>query len=409
MPRAPQVHLVTYPTTAGTRWKLRWHAGGRDQEEGGFSDKAAAEVRQAQILTELRHNGTPLSARGRQKLSEFAEHYLATANLAPNTVARYRGLVKLNIDATVAGLCLGQLPLKKVTVEAVAEWYQAVKATRGQMEAAKAYRCLSGIMTEAIKRGEIYTHPCQVKGGSKETSPPRKLPDDDVPALLFDAFMNYRDHWGRASRACYATIPVLIGYGTAMRKSEVRGLRRRDIDLDEGTICVERQAYYRQGNGWDTEALTKSSSGRRKLWIEGPALDALAWHMETFLRPTDEDPEGEDLVFTAKRGGGPLSDTGWQNAWAQAKADAGVSAKLNLHDLRHKAATTVAQDQKEIKVIQEFLGDSTATAALRYLHATDESKKAVASSMAKRYQRFNPWPTESTDNVVPIRRASHAR
>jgi len=380
-----------------------------------------AKLRQAQIQTEVLQNMAPLSSRGRQKLSDFAERYLATASyLRPTTLRRYRGLVKLNIDAILTypdplepqrtrTICLGQVPLKKIDTEMVKEWNYAVKTTRGPTEAAKSYRCLSGIMTEAFRMGQIYAHPCKVKKASEEPSPPRRLPDDDVPGLLFEAFMNYRNRLGNSSRQRLAAIPVFVGYGTGMRKSEVRGLRRRDVDLDEGRIRVECQAFYDPTNGWNTEAPLKTKSGRRTIWIEGPALEALAWHMATFMRPASADPEGEDLIFTGERGMGPISDTGWQRAWTRAKADAGVNPKLNLHDLRHRAATTVAQDQKEVKVIQEFLGDSTVAATMRYLHATDESKKALAGSLAKSASKHFSMPgTEQPDNVVPIRRGSHA-
>jgi integrase len=416
MPRAPKVNLTEYETKSGPRWKLRWHAEGRDQEERGFTDEDRAKLRRNEIENELLRGAAPLSTLGRQRLSDFAEYHFTTATwLKPTTKLSYRKLTKLNINAALVHtdpvnkrrktICLGQMQLKAITPEIVEQWVQAVEQNRGPLQRAKAYRCLSGVMSRALKDKQILSHPCQVRGASEEAERERPYVEDDVPWRLAQALKNYRDRYGRRSRDRYAAIPIVVGYGTGNRKSEVRGLRRRDIHLgtNEALIDVKRQAHYIDAeNGWDTDAPTKSKAGKRPIWIQEAALDALRAHMDTYMRPEEGDPEGDDLVFTGPRGG-PISDSSWDLAWRQARIDAGVNPDLHLHDLRHLAATSLAEGVKDLKYIQRFLGDSTLGAAMRYLDVTDDNLKESGRVMGRRFAHFKATGTD--DNVVPIQRA----
>jgi integrase len=295
------------------------------------------------------------------------------------------------------------MPLKTITYEVVEEWVWAVEKTRGASERATVYRCLSGIMSRALKLKEITTHPCQVKGASAEEEATRPYVDEDVPFRLAEALRAYTDKYGRHSRDRYAAIPIFVGYGTGDRKSEIRGLRRRDIhlDMDEARIEIERQTYYIDAeHGWDRNAPTKSKKGNRTIWIEGAALEALRQHMETYMRPAEEDPEGNDLVFTGPRGA-PISDTTWNTAWQQARIDAGVP-EVRLHDLRHHAATALAEDVKDMKHLQDYLGDGTIVAAQRYLDVTDEHRRNSGRAMGRRFARYRQ--NTGTADVVPISR-----
>ena len=224
---------------------------------------------------------------------------------------------------------------------------------------------------------------------------------------MAQALKNYTDKYGRHSRARYAAIPIVVGYGTGNRKSEVRGLRRRDIHLgtNEALIDVKRQAHYIDAeNGWHTDAPTKSKAGKRPIWIQEAALEALRTHMETYMRREEEDTGGNDLVFTGPMGG-PVSDTSWSVAWIQARTDAGVNPDLHLHDLRHLAATSLAEGVKDLKYIQRFLGDSTLGAAMRYLDVTDDKLKGVGSGHGATLRPLQEHRHRRQRGVVPIRRA----
>jgi site-specific recombinase XerC len=269
------------------------------------------------------------------------------------------------------------------------------------MERAKAYRCLSSTMTRALRLGEITSQPWKVDGASLELEKKRPLPGDDVPWRMAQALRDYTDKYGRHSRDRSAAIPLFIGYGTGNRKSEVRGPRRRDMP-GRGAHRDRATGVFHWWQRLGHRSTHQSKKGNRIIFVYEAALDALRHHAATYMRPAEEDPLGNDLVFTGPTGG-PISDCSWDLAWRQACTDAGVDPDLRLHDIRHLAATSVAEDTKDLKHIQEYLGDSRVVAAMRYLSVTDESKRQIGRAMGQRFRRYAP---ADTDNVVPLRQAN---
>jgi integrase len=420
MPRPPNAHVHAYETRSGTRWKVRWKVMGDNNEEGGFTDEAQANKRRVEILSQLLNGEAPSSAAGTDRLCDFAEFHFRTAlttkgtPLRPNTLKGYRDLMGDWVTTTITypdpadpdgrrtkRINLGRMRLKDITPSVIEEWHYAA-ATHNPDRAAKAYRCVSAVLSRARRLSEIHHHPCQKKGAGSEQRAERKLPGADVPLRLSEALASYTDKYGHRPRKRFAAIPVLIGYGSALRKSEMRGLHRADVFPDDQMIRVVRQTYYDAGTRRWYDAEPKTASGKRRIWIGKVAMDALVAHMEEFMRPASEDPEGEDRVFTGPRGG-PISDTAWSAAWSEAKRAAKVSSALHLHDLRHQAATTLARHgRREVKVIQEHLGDSTPRAAMMYLHATDESMREVGDVFTEAFAAFGSDHADA--DVVPIRR-----
>ena len=68
---------------------------------------------------------------------------------------------------------------------------------------------------------------------------------------------------------------------------------------------------------------------------------------------------------------------------------AGVD-KLRFHDLRHTAATMLAQSGKDIKFIAQFLGHRDVKTSARYIHYSDEDLKKGAEILAEVPPNFTP-------------------
>ena len=54
---------------------------------------------------------------------------------------------------------------------------------------------------------------------------------------------------------------------------------------------------------------------------------------------------------------------------------------FRFHDLRHTAATRMAEAGVDIRTIAEFLGHSTIQMTMRYAHATDDAKRRAAEAL----------------------------
>ena len=222
-----------------TRWpaarsavRLRWHANGKDQEEKNVLPENAAR-RAAEITARLLGGDAPLSSQGKDKLCDFAARHLAMQThqglpLSPTTMDGYEGLLRRNINARLSAqvdghrvvMCLGDMPLKRITSTVVETWYVMVATAKSQDRAAKSYRLLHGIFTRAVREREVPINPCQMKGAGSEHAEERELPEDDeTPQHLADALGDFRDSYGRRSRDRYKAIPLVAGFGGGLRLS----------------------------------------------------------------------------------------------------------------------------------------------------------------------------------------------
>lgn len=123
---------------------------------------------------------------------------------------------------------------------------------------------------------------------------------------------------------------LLAGFGT-LRRGELLGLRRRDVDLLHGTVSVERQAQRLPGVG-RFESDPKSKAGRRIVHLPDVVTAALEDHLAAFVAA-----KAHSLVFVGENGR-PLSSAVLYPAFDDARRAVGCP-DVTLHDLRHTAGT----------------------------------------------------------------------
>jgi integrase len=145
---------------------------------------------------------------------------------------------------------------------------------------------------------------------------------------------------------------------TGMRRGEVCGLAWRDVDLDAGTITVQRSRV--MVNTEIRESKPKTATGRRQVELDDETLGALrTWH-EQQRRESEEWPgewPAHGLVFTLQDGSALHPDYLTRTFHALSKK-AKVS-RIRLHDLRHTHATLLLAAGVPVKVVSERLGHST--------------------------------------------------
>lgn len=168
---------------------------------------------------------------------------------------------------------------------------------------------------------------------------------------------------------CVALLAAFVG----LRRGEILGLRRGDVDLDRCEIAIVRQRQLdRHGN--HLVGPPKSEAGRRVLAIPAALVTDLRDHLDAFAQPDDD-----GYVFTGQKGG-PLAPHVWQDAWEKARTEVGIP-EIHLHDLRHLAGTMAASTGATTKEVMYRLGHATHQAALRYQHATRERDRAIADAL----------------------------
>jgi integrase len=335
-----------------------WHEGQRHTAPVTFKTKADGLAYLASIETGIRRGGWIDPSAGQVKLSDYATKWLGhRPGLAERTVELYRYLLDSHIEPT-----FGATTLASITPSAVRNWH-ATLSTRHATTAAKAYRLLSQIMRTAVADEVIARSPCQVKGAAIEHAPERPTASVAEVAALAEAMP---DHM---------RVAVLLAAWCQLRRGELLGLRRRDVDLLHGALSVT-VTRTKLMSGEMIDKAPKSDAARRTVAVPSHVLPTLAYHLGRFV-----DAEPDALVLTGKQGA-PLRPQVLATAWNTARAKIGRT-DLRLHDLRHSGLTWAAATGATVAELQRRAGHASPTAALRYQHATRDRDKAIAEALGQ--------------------------
>jgi integrase len=213
---------------------------------------------------------------------------------------------------------------------------------------------LRAIFRRALSLGEVAINPCTgleqpaVRGRRERYADPGE-------AEVLIAALPERD------RAIWATAMY-----AGLRRGELRALRAKDIDLEQGLIRVER--------GWDPregEINLKSSAGRRKL----PAIGLLRSHLADRL--SNGERSGGDRIFGATEtrpfNGEKLSERA-DKAWESAGLN-----RITLHECRHTFASLMIAAGVNAKALSTFMGHANISITLdRYGHLMPGSEAEAA-------------------------------
>jgi integrase len=145
---------------------------------------------------------------------------------------------------------------------------------------------------------------------------------------------------------------------TGLRRSELAGLRWRDVDWAAQRIRV-RHTYVR---GEYSTAGKSDLSTRRSV----PMADRLVGELDAWSRRTNWTGE-LDLVFAHPHTGRPIDPNKVSKRFQQACRDAEVPV-IRFHDLRHTFATRMAATGQPLRALQEFLGHADAKTTQIYAH-----------------------------------------
>lgn len=293
---------------------------------------------------------------GKRTLESYAQQWLAgRPDLAIRTRELYEYLLNNHICPSI-----GNCSLEKLTPSMVRGWH-AELAHRHASTAAKSYRLLSTIMRTAVTDGVIVSSPCRVRGAGVEHAPERPVATAIEVRALADAMPER------------LRLVVLLATWCQLRRGEILGLRRRDVDPTGSIISIEQSRTIAR-NGSSITKSPKSAAGRRSLAVSASVMDVVVWHLERFTAP-----EPNSLLFSSLNGQA-LSVGVLQRAWSNARVDVG-RADLHLHDLRHTGLTFAAATGATTAELMRRAGHASTDAALRYQHATRERDQVLAQAL----------------------------
>ncbi|MFJ7179562.1 hypothetical protein ACIQXA_24900 [Streptomyces massasporeus] len=166
----------------------------------------------------------------------------------------------------------------------------------GPTTVAKAYALLCAIMGTAVADQMIRRNPCTIKGAGTVQTPER-------PTATVQEVYDLAD----AMQPRYRALVLMAGF-LGLRRGELIGLHRRDIDLDHGTVRV-RRAVAELFNGQREIKAPKSAAGKRTVSIPAAITPDIRDHLERYaeLAPTagcSSAPRGRPLAETTSTGCG---------------------------------------------------------------------------------------------------------
>jgi integrase len=227
---------------------------------------------------------------------------------------------------------------------------------------AHCYGLLKTIMASAVAEGRAPLNPCVLTGAGSVERASKTEPATlaELEAIAAEMPEKYR-------------AMVLLASWCALRFGELTALRRKDIDVADGSVRV-RRAVVRTKSGFKIEP-PKSAAGVRDVAVPPHMMAALEDHMAKHV-----EPQPDALLFPADHGGhlAPATFCRWYyKARTKAKRE-----DLRFHDLRHTGTTLAAQTGATLAELMARLGHSTPAAAMRYQHAAQGADKRIASALS---------------------------
>ena len=288
-------------------------------------------------------------------VTAFLDHLAHGRRLSVNTVAAYRR----DLDALLAwlerqGISDWSALRGELLRSFIADGHRGGLSPKSLQRRLSTCRSLFGHL---LHEGRIDSNPASGLRGPKS---PRKLPnvlDVDEANRLMEI-----DGDEPADRRDRAMLELF--YSSALRLSELCGLRWSALDLDDGLVRVD-------GKGGRTRVVPV---GRK-------ALAALRdW------RSISNDASPSAPVFPG-RNGQPIGPRSVQHRMTRLAQRQGIFKRVHPHLLRHSCASHVLESSGDLRAVQELLGHADIATTQIYTHLDFQHLSRVYDAAHPRAKR----------------------
>jgi len=235
----------------------------------------------------------------------------------------------------------------------------------GETTAAQAYRVLRAILSTAVTDGLLTANPAQIKGAGQVAHNERPTASPAEVAQLA-AHMPAR----------YA-VAVPLAAWSGLRFGELFALARQHVDLEAGTVRVERALEMVPGQPIRF-GKTKTTKSRRTVHLPAFVVAQLREHMRGHVG------SAPDALLFPDANGLPTSNATISRLFRAARALIG-RPELRWHDLRHTGATLAYRAGASVPEVQARLGHTTMRAANLYAHTAADSDAVLAQNLDALY------------------------
>lgn len=233
------------------------------------------------------------------------------------------------------------------------------------------FRCLSSIMSTAVKWQVIHENPCMRVDSPKHDQKEIKYLEYDEAVRIFAAAIELDD-----MRIRTAAIMLMF---TGMREGELAGLEWQDFDFEKNEIHIKRNSQYIRGEGLIT-CSPKTFAGNRVVSISIELVECLLdyqeWQNEQRIQCGDQWIK-TDRLFTTWNGGYIHPST--IGTWVKAFLKDNGHPEMTVHGLRHTNVTMMIANGTDIRTIAGRVGHANSSTTMNVYAHFLKSSNAKAS------------------------------
>ena len=281
--------------------------------------------------------------------------HLENKNFSTNTVKSYRADLQEFTDYLSKRK---QNTLEAFTSPVIRSFLASLPQDYARNTVLRKIAALRSLAAFLLRQGKLARNPFKLLPAPKrEKLLPKFLTLPETDRLINTAG---NTHFAARDKALFELM-----YSSGLRRSEMTGLKIRDVDFFNGVVRV-------LGKG----------NKERLVPVTDEALYAIKYYLST--RPN---PQPQDALFLNAHGK-PLTGDGLAFIFKNTAIAAHLARKVTPHSLRHSFATHLLNNGCDLRSLQEMLGHKTLAATQVYTHVSLDKLKSV-------YQHAHPKNKEN--------------
>ena len=298
--------------------------------------------------------------------SEYVNGWLNNKDVLvrANTAKSYQDYARVHILPA-----LGNYPVTDITWRVLQEFCDRMLVDHSKKSVKKYFIVIRGALDDAVRDGAIQVNPESL------VKWPKAKPEQKARALSREEVARLLDAAEQAGEPIRAAITLALFYG--LRRSEACGLRWTDIDFSKNTMHIQHTVTQNGIVLLDDDHTKTHGSNRTLALIDQtiPYLKQLRAEQVKSGHPVDK--------VVAWPDGRVMRPDGITRMFSTLLKHSGID-KARYHDLRHTAATTLAEAGVPPKQLQAFLGHDDIEMTLGvYVHASENAAAETSDKMGE--------------------------
>lgn len=310
-------------------------------------------------------------------LSSWLECHYTEGHISAKSHDRYRTIIQRHLIPA-----LGRLKLQDLRPDHIADmkarWLSGKRSTSLQpLSGASVHKhlvVLRRALTEAVRTRIITRNPADVVTAPsvKSKVERRALTEEEIKQLV------------EAARGGRWDMPIRFTIATGVRQGELLGLKWEDVDLDGGTVAINRILSYVSGEL--IFAPPKTDRSRRIIELSAATVHGLRQHRsEQASRRLMLGPAWKEhgLVFPSNIGT-PWLSRAFYRGYRDVLQRSGIAdlGSINWHTLRHTAATQWLHHGVDVFSVSRRLGHASASFTMDvYAHLLRGQQRQAAEAL----------------------------